>query len=119
MDVLPGSVHSCIVYHVQGWSYAVNKQVLDTPYTTAEDRAECISSSRKWIIEVSNLLGILEPSGTSHRPALTYKHTNTISGCQVKKPLLKEKLQDRAFQTLSGKGPLGFLISNLSLMEAF
>ena len=49
---------------------------------------------------------------------LKNKHTNTVSGCQIQKSLLKSQLQDRAFQTLSSNGPFGFLISNLSLTDA-
>lgn len=48
-----------------------------------------------------------------------YTYTNTISGCQVMRPLLKEKPQDHAFQTISVNGPIGFLMSNLSLTDAF
>ena len=49
---------------------------------------------------------------------LNNKHTNTISGCQIQKSVLKSQLQDPAFQTLSANRPFGFLISNLSLTDA-
>lgn len=69
------------MHHVREQDPAAHRQALDTPYITAREQAQCASSCRKFVLEVSDPSGALEPNGTSHKHAHMSKHTNTISGC--------------------------------------
>ena len=87
---------------IVGWYHQLNGHELEQTPKDSEGQG----SLACWCLRGHKELDVTE--------RLNNKHTNTISGCQIQKSLLKSQLQDRAFQTLSANRPFGFLISNLS-----